>query len=151
MLAWYQAHMKEFETPARVRWEELMISFAHIPTRRGLRQVGGTGQPRTGRGLVGRSGPRSSEGAPPERAGSGIGRIRAASTPTSSIEAIFSRPIRQLSQILESDQRLPHHPRGRAAGGDDKSFLQAQKQIKARIENERLEKKQQGIPRETSC
>ena len=32
MLAWYEAHLSEFEKPARVRWEELMVGFSHYPS-----------------------------------------------------------------------------------------------------------------------
>ena len=33
MLEWYQSHLKDFETPPRVRWEELMVRTANHPSR----------------------------------------------------------------------------------------------------------------------
>jgi parvulin-like peptidyl-prolyl isomerase len=33
MLAWYNAHLADFEKPARARWEELMVSFSKYRTK----------------------------------------------------------------------------------------------------------------------
>ena len=57
MLAWYQAHLKDFEHPAKARWEELMVSFARHPNHdEAYAMVAGAGQSSSRRGIAGRRG-----------------------------------------------------------------------------------------------
>ena len=57
MLTWYQAHLKDFEHPAKARWEELMVSFARHPNRdEAYAAVAAHGQSGSRRGFAGRRG-----------------------------------------------------------------------------------------------
>ncbi len=155
MVEWYHAHIKEFEQPARVRWEELMISFAKHPhvnsegfhdeayaalSGLGNRVIAGASLDEVARA--------SSEGATAHQGGQWDWTRRGSLDSKAVDDAIFSLPTGTLSPILEATDgfhivRVVEHQEATT-----KSFLQAQKTVKERVENERLEKKRQEYLKE---
>ena len=104
MLAWYQAHLKDFEQPAKARWEELMVSFARHPNRdEAYAAVAALGN----RVLAGASladvAKSASEGPTARQGGQRDWTHKGSLSSETLNQAIFSLPVGQLSpKILES-------------------------------------------------
>ena len=143
MLAWYQAHLKDFEKPARARWEELMVSFARHANREeayamtaamGNRVLAGASLADVAKS--GSEGPTAGEGG--QRDWTQKGSLAAETLD----QALFSQPVGPLSpQILESADGFHIIRVVERQELTRKSFLEAQKQIKESIQKERIEKR----------
>ena len=142
MLTWYQAHLKDFEQPAKARWEELMISFSrHANRDEAYAAVAALGN----RVLAGASladvAKSASEGPTARQGGQRDWTHKDTLSSENLSQAIFSLPVGQLSQILESENGFhiirvaERHELTRT------SFLDAQKQVKENIKKERFEKR----------
>ena len=142
MLTWYQAHLKDFEQPAKARWEELMISFARHPNRdEAYAAVAALGN----RVLAGASladvAKSASEGPTARQGGQRDWTHKGSLSSENLNQAIFSQPVGQLSQILESDNGFHIIRVVERQELTRTSFLDAQKEIKENIKKERFEKR----------
>lgn len=141
MLAYYKAHLAEFEKPARARWEELMVSFSKYPSKEaayatlaqmGNRVLGGAAWAEVAKAQS--DGPSSSDG----------GR-RDWTTKGSLVSEVLDRnlfglPVGQLSPILEGT--TGYHII-RATERQEQSctpFSEVQKEVREKIHQERVRK-----------
>ncbi len=144
MLAWYQAHLKDFEHPAKARWEELMVSFTRHPNRdEAYAAVAAMGN----RVLAGASltdvARSASEGPTARQGGQRDWTHKDSLTSENLNQAIFNLPVGQLSQILESSSGFHIVRVAERQELFRTSFLDAQKEIKENIKKERTEKRYQ--------
>jgi len=144
MIEWYQKHLKEFEHPARVRWEELMTSFAkhsdHNEAYAALAALGNRVLAGASLAEVAKS---ASDGATAHEGGKWDWTHRDSLDSKTINDALFSLPVNQLSPILEA---ADGYHIVRVLGRQElttTSFLDAQKEIKEKIEKERFEKRYQ--------
>jgi hypothetical protein len=142
MLKWYQEHLKKFESPPQVRWEELMISFARHPNRGeayaamaalGNRVLAGASLADVARN--------ASEG--PTAHSGGLRDWTHMGSLSSDVldHAIFNRPVGTLSEIIETPEGYHIIRVIERQELIQKSFLEVQKEIKENIKNERLDKR----------
>jgi hypothetical protein len=149
MIEWYHAHIKDFEQPARVRWEELMVSFSkhanHDEARFVLANMGNRVIAGASLDEVAKS---DSDGVTAKQGGR-WDWTRKGSLDSNAIEdAIFNLPVDRLSPILESSNGLHIVRVIERQESTATSFLLAQKTVKEQIDKERLEKKQQEFVKE---
>ena len=141
MLAWYQAHLKDFEHPAQARWEELMVSFARHSNRdEAYAMLAALGN----RVLAGASladvAKSASEGSTAREGGQRDWTHRGSLSSEALDQSLFSLPVGQLSQIMESPGGFHIIRVVERQELTRTSFLDAQKQIKENIQKERNEK-----------
>ncbi|MGD0900199.1 MAG: peptidyl-prolyl cis-trans isomerase, partial [Thermoguttaceae bacterium] len=141
MLAWYQAHLADFEKPARAQWEELMVSLGKYP-RRGdaYAAVAAMGnQVLAGASLADVARARS-DGPTAAKGGLRDWTSKGSLVSEELDRALFSLPVGQLSPILESStgyhilRVVARQEAGRTP------FADAQKEIRKKIEQERTQK-----------
>jgi len=142
MLAWYNAHLKEFEQPAKARWEELMISFTRHPAPgEAYATVAAMGN----RVLAGASladvAKSASEGPTARQGGQRDWTHKDSLSSENLNQAIFSLPVGQLSPILESENGCHIVRVVERRELTRTSFVDAQKQIKESIKEERFKKR----------
>ena len=142
MRTWYQAHLKDFEHPAKAHWEELMVSFARHPNRdeayqlmaaQGNRVLAGASLANVAKSAS--EGPTASEG------GLRDWTHKDSLSSENLNQAIFGLPVGQLSHILESDNGFHIVRVVERQEFSRTSFLEAQKQIKENIRKERFQKR----------
>jgi parvulin-like peptidyl-prolyl isomerase len=149
MIDWYQAHLKDFEQQPRVRWEELVVSFARHPKRdEAYATLAALGNRVLAGASLAEVAKANSEG-PTARQGGKWDWTHHDSLDSKTInEALFSLPVGQLSPILEGTDGyhivrvLDRHELTRT------SFLDAQKEVKEKIQKERFEQKYQKFVEE---
>jgi hypothetical protein len=143
MLAWYQAHIKDFEKPAKARWEELMVSFSrHSDRDEAYKAMAALGNRVIAGASLADVAKSSSEGATARQGGQWDWTNKGTLSSDVVEQALFGQPVGQLSpQILES-------PTGyhivRVVERQDQtrmSFLDAQKEVKQKIQKERMEQR----------
>ena len=141
MQACYQAHLKDFETPPHVRWEELMISFAqhsnHDEAYAALAALGNrvlAGVPLADVARSGSEGPTAREGG--KRDWTHKGNL---SSDRSWIRRFSIGPWGSLAKSLNRIAVTTLYALWSGKNLARKTFLEAQKQIKASIKNDRLE------------
>ena len=146
MLGWYQAHLKDFEKPARVRWDELMISFTrhtnHDEAYALLAALGNRVLAGASLVDVARSG---SEGPTAKEGGRQDWTRKGSVTSDAMDQALFSQPPGQLSPILESPSGYHIIRVVERQEASRTTFSDAQKEIKEKIKKERLEKRKEEI------
>jgi len=142
MLAWYNAHLKDFEKPAKARWEELMISFArHFDRREAYDAMAALGN-RVCQGASLADVARSASEGPTARAGGMRDWTNKDSLNSENLnQAIFGLPVGRLSPILESENGLHIVRVVERRELTRTSFLDAQKEIKESIKTERFQKR----------
>ena len=141
MFTYYRRHQDEFTTPARARWEELMVRFSKYPSEAAAGEA------------IARMGNQVLRGAPfAEVARAGSDGVEAADggrrdwTAKGSLcpeldQALFSLPIGQLSPHHREPSRLSHHSRDRARGrGSRRRFSRPRSAIRDKIVKERSAK-----------
>ncbi len=142
MRAWYEKHLKDFEQPAKARWEELMVTFKRHPNHDeayaataalGNRVLAGAALPEVARSAS--EGPTALQGG--QRDWTHPGSLSSDALD----HAIFSLPVGQLSQILESQDGFHIIRVVERKELAQTSFLDAQKEVKERIQKERSEKR----------
>ena len=143
MLAWYNAHLKEFEQPAKARWEELMISFSrhrnHDEAYAAMAALGNRVLAGATLADVAKS---SSDGLTSKQNGQWDWTHKDSLASEALNEAIFSQPVGQLSpKILESENGYHIIRVVERREMTRTSFLDAQKEIKEKIKKERLDRK----------
>ena len=143
MLAWYNAHLKEFEQPAKARWEELMISFArhrnHDEAYAAMAALGNRVLAGATLADVAKS---SSDGLTAKQGGQWDWTHKGSLASDTIDAAIFSQPVGQLSpKILESENGYHIIRVVERREMTRTSFLDAQKEIKEKIKKERLDRK----------
>jgi parvulin-like peptidyl-prolyl isomerase len=149
MIAWYQAHIKDFEQEPRARWEELTVAFTRFPSREAaygtLAAMGNrvlAGAPFGDVARSGSDGPTAHDGG--KRDWTHQGSLSAESLD----RALFNLPIGQLSPILESPSGYHIIRVVERQERTVKSFLDAQKEVKAKIKKERSEARYQKYLKE---
>jgi parvulin-like peptidyl-prolyl isomerase len=141
MLEWYQAHLTEFDKPARARWEELTVSFAKFPTHDAayamLAQWGN--QVLAGAALADVA-KAHSDGLTAAQGGRRDWTTKGALASDALDRALFSLPIGQMSPIIEGKAGYHIIRVSERQDATRTSFLDAQKEIKGKIRKERLAK-----------
>jgi len=143
MLTWYQSHLKNFEQPAKARWEELMISFARHPDRNEAKAAVAALGNRVIAGASWAEVAKSASEGPTARQGGLYDWTHKDSLISDTLNhAIFNQPVGFLSpQILESQSGFHIIRVVERQELTRKSFLDAQKEIKENIQKERFEKR----------
>jgi hypothetical protein len=142
MIDWYNAHIKEFEQPARVRWDELMVSFARHPNHdEAWAVLGEMGNRVIAGALLGDVAHASSEGATARQGGKWDWTLRDSLESQTINDALFNIPVGQLSQRLEGADGYHIVRVVERQEVTRTSFLDAQKEVKEKIQKERFEKK----------
>jgi hypothetical protein len=143
MLAWYNAHKKEFELPAKARWEELMVSFArHANHDEAYAILAGLGNQVIIGVPLADVAKKGSEGPTAQQGGQRDWTLKDSLASEVLNQALFSQPIGQLSpRILESEDGFHIIRVLERQELSWTSFLDAQKQVKEKIQNERYEKR----------
>jgi hypothetical protein len=149
MLKWYQAHIKDFEQPAKARWEELMVSFARHPNHdEAYAVMAGLGN-RVLAGAALADVAKSASDGPTARLGGQRDWTHKGGLSSEALDqALFSSPVGQLSQILESASGYHIIRVVERQELTRKSFLDAQKEIKENIKKERFEERYQDFVKE---
>ena len=141
MLTYYEAHLKDYERPARARWEQLSISLDRVPSKQEafakLAAMGNDvmrGAPWADVARAGSHGTTAGQGGQRDWTTQGSMASKALD------EALFSLPVNALSPILE-DERAFHIIRvvEREDAGRT-PFRDAQVKIKEEIEKQRRDK-----------
>ena len=142
MLTWYQAHIKDFEHPAKARWEELMAGFIRHPDHGEAYNAAAALGNRVLAGASLADVAKSASEGPTAREGGQRDWTQKGSLASEALDqAVFSLPVGQLSQILESTTGY-HIIRVVERKEEYRtSFLDAQKDVKENIQKERFEKR----------
>jgi parvulin-like peptidyl-prolyl isomerase len=143
MLEWYQAHVTEFDKPARARWEELMVSFSRYKSPAeayaALAQMGN--QVLAGAPLAEVAKARS-DGLTATSGGRHDWTARGSLASDRLDEALFTLPLGQLSPIIEGatgDHIIRVTERQPATRTP---FAESQKEVREKIRKERINKQQ---------
>lgn len=141
MVAYYEEHRKEFERPARVRWEQLSILFERVASKQEawakLAQLGNDVMRGVPLADVAKA---ASHGTTAEQGGQWDWTSKGSLASTVLDQALFSLPVGTLSPILEDERGfhiirvIEREDAGRAA------FRDAQVKIKEKIQEQRREK-----------
>ncbi|MGA2030804.1 MAG: peptidyl-prolyl cis-trans isomerase [Thermoguttaceae bacterium] len=145
MLAYYQAHLKEFEKPARARWEELMVRFAKYPSKAEAfaalaalgNQVLMAGAP------LAEVAKRGSDGSTAGDGGAYPWTSKGSLACEELDRALFALPVGQLSPIIEGAAGFHILRVTEREEITRKPFAAAQVEIKDKIRNERTKKQLQ--------
>lgn len=138
LLHYYHEHLAEFEHPARVRWEQLMVRVPNYPSRDAARAALAAMGNEVLRGVpfadVARSkseGPTASQG--------GLRDWTSQGSLTSEVldRALFGLPVGQLSPILEEDKVMHIVRVIERREAERTPFTEAQVEIRERIRKER--------------
>jgi parvulin-like peptidyl-prolyl isomerase len=142
MLDYYYAHIKEYEIPAKVKWEHLMARFSKFPDKaaayEAIRAMGT--EVYLGGAPLWAVAKRSSHGVTASDGGQFEGTTKGSLKSKVLDEAIFSLPLNQLSPILEDSDGfhivrvLERHEAGRT------SFESTQAEIKEKLKKEHVDK-----------
>ena len=142
MHTWYQAHLRDFDRPARARWEELIVSFAkHGSNEEAQRGHRGHGKPGVGRGAAGGRGAGPLRG--PDRRQGRPARLDQPGEPgLRGSRPGPVRPCRRASSARSSTSKTGYHiirvverqPARRIP------FLEAQKEVREKIRQEQFRK-----------
>jgi hypothetical protein len=142
MLAWYQAHMAKYEIPAKARWEELMISFArHANHDEAYAAVAALGNRILAGATLADVAKSASDGLTARQGGVHEWTGKGSLSSEKLDQAVFSLPVGQLSQILESESGYHIIRVLERQELSRKSFLDVQKEIKGEIKADRFEKR----------
>lgn len=145
MLAYYEEHAEEFETPARARWQELAVHFSEFPSRAAARQalaqmgnqiIDGTDFAEVAKAHS--DGPTASSGG--NRDWTTKGSLRNQKLD----KALFSLPIGRLSPILEDERGLMIVRVVQREEVRRKPFVEAQVEIREKIREDRVRKQQEA-------
>ena len=145
MKKWYQAHLKDFEHPAKARWEELMASFTRHPNRdEAYAAVAAQGNRVLAGALLADVAKSASEGPTARQGGQRDWTHKGNLSSEALDQAIFTLPVGQLSpKILESNDGFHIIRVVERQELYRTTFEDAQKEIKENIKKERLEKRYQ--------
>jgi parvulin-like peptidyl-prolyl isomerase len=144
MLAYYHAHLTDFDITAKARWEELMVRFDKYPTKEAAWQDLAAMGDQVLRGTAfaevakARSqGPTASEGGAYEMTTKG-------SLSSALLDAaLFSLPVGRMSQIIETDRGFHIVRVVERVDAGRTSFPEAQSEIRKKLKNERFKKQMQ--------
>jgi peptidyl-prolyl cis-trans isomerase SurA len=145
LIDWYQAHLKDFEQQPRVRWEELAITFARHPNDPEHREAYAALAALGNRVIAGASlaevARSASDGATAHQGGKWDWTHRDSLDSKTINDALFSLPPGQLSPILEAADGFHIVRVVERQELTRTSFLDAQKDVKEKIQKDRFEKK----------
>jgi hypothetical protein len=141
MLDYYQQHREQFEYPARVRWEMLLVRFDSYPSKaEAYRAIAAMGNAVLNGEPFAEVARRGSEGATAKDGGAYDWTTRGSLRSKIIDEAIFTLPVGQLSRILEDERGfvivrvIERQEAGRIP------FEDAQAQIRQRLKQEHIER-----------
>ena len=140
-LLYYREHQKEFTTPARAQWEELMVRYAKYPTRAAaydaIARLGNqvwAGTPFAQVAKAGSDGPEAAKGGQRDWTEKGALACQVLDA------ALFNMPMGQLSPIIEGDHGFHIIRVTKRDPVTVKPFRDAQGDIQKKIVSQRLEK-----------
>lgn len=139
MLDYYQDNLEDYRNPARSRWEQLMVRFDKYPTREeAWQQIVAMGNEVLRGAPLASVAKRSSHDLRAEEGGQHDWTSKNSLRYESIDKAIFSLPVGELSEIIESEQGL-HIVRVLEREGDTITpFSEVQNKIKEKIKNDRF-------------
>lgn len=144
MLAWYQAHVAEFEKPARARWEELMVSLSKYPTKDEAQAViARMGNQLLAGAPLAQVAKSQSDGATASEGGARDWTSRGSLACQEMDRALFGLPLGQLSPIIESPTGLHIIRVVERQDIARTPFHAAQVEIRKKIQQERTNKQYQ--------
>jgi hypothetical protein len=139
MHSWYQAHLREFERPARARWEELTVSFAkHGSDEEAHAAIADMGNQVLAGAPLGDVARARSAGPTAERGGLRDWTNQGSLVCEELDRALFALPLGELSKIIQSKtgyhivRVVERQPARRIP------FLEAQKEVREKIRQERF-------------
>ena len=141
MLAHYYDHLKDFDNPARARWEQLMVRFSRYPDKATARAaISRMGNQVLGGVPFGEVARQNSHGSTAEDGGARDWTTSGSLVCEQLDRALFGLPLHQLSPILEGPNGL-HIIRviEREAAGRT-SFIDAQVEIRNQIRRQRTQR-----------
>ena len=142
MIVWYKAHIKDFEEQPKVRWEELTVSFSHYPNHEqayaALAALGNRVLAGASLAEVAKSG---SDGLTARQGGQRDWIHKDSLNSETLNKALFALPVGQLSPILECQDGFYIIRVLERRDLTKKSFLDAQKEVKEKIEKEQFDKR----------
>lgn len=145
MLAYYEEHLSEFETPARARWQELAVRFSEYPSRAAAREA----LARMGNQVIDGASfaevAKAQSDGPTAESGGQRDWTNKGSLRNKDIDrAIFSLPVGKLSPIIEDDRGLHIVRVVEREEARRKPFVEAQVEIKEKIRQERIRKQHEA-------
>ena len=139
MHTWYQAHLRDFDRPARARWEELTVSFAkHGSDEEAHAAIADMGNQVLAGAPLGDVARARSEGPTAERGGLRDWTNQGSLACEELDRALFALPLGELSKIIQSKtgyhiiRVVERQPARRIP------FLEAQKEVREKIRQERF-------------
>jgi parvulin-like peptidyl-prolyl isomerase len=143
LLSWYQAHLQEFEKPARARWDELMVSFSKYNSSgeayAAIAQMGNQvvlfGVPLAEVARARSDGPTADQG------GRRDWTTKGSLVSEELDRALFTLPPKQYSPIIETKAGYHIIRVVERQEAHRVPFLEAQKEIAKKIQQERTSKK----------
>lgn len=144
MLDYYQDNLEDYRNPARSRWEQLMVSFEKCPNRdEAWQQIVAMGNEVLRGAPLESVAKRSSHDLRADEGGQHDWTSKNSLRYESIDKAIFSLPVGELSEIIESEQGL-HIIRVLEREGDTVTpFSEVQNKIKEKIKNDRFKQEVQ--------
>jgi parvulin-like peptidyl-prolyl isomerase len=139
MLTYYRGHEKDYFVPTRARWEQLETRFKKFPSKSdAYRAVAEMGNEVLHGAPLAEVARRSSQGFNAEKGGAYDWTQKGSLTSQEVDAAIFSLPVAQMSQIIESENAF-HIVRVIERIDDSMvPFVEAQVEIKGKIKKERF-------------
>jgi parvulin-like peptidyl-prolyl isomerase len=139
MLTYYRGHEKDYFVPTRARWEQLETRFKKFPSKSdAYRAVAEMGNEVLHGAPLAEVARRSSQGFNAEKGGAYDWTQKGSLTSQEVDAAIFSLPVAQMSQIIESENAF-HIVRVIERMDDSMvPFVEAQVEIKEKIKKERF-------------
>jgi len=139
MHTWYQAHLRDFDRPARARWEELTVSFAkHGSNEEAHAAIADMGNQVLAGAPLGDVARARSEGSTAEQGGLRDWTNQGSLACEDLDRALFALPLGELSKIIQSKtgyhiiRVVERQPARRIP------FLEAQKEVREKIRQERF-------------
>lgn len=140
MLDEYREHLSEYEIPAKVRWQQLMVLFSKYPSKQeAFREIASMGDEVVYGAPFEAVAKRRSQGFNSEEGGLHDWTTKGALKAKEVDKALFELPIGYLSDIIESDQGFHIIQVLERKQADYVSFREAQLEIRERIKVKRQE------------
>jgi parvulin-like peptidyl-prolyl isomerase len=141
MVAFYREHLKEFTTPARTEWEELMVRYSKYPTKTAaFDAIARMGNQVFGGAPLGEVAKRGSDGLTSNNGGHWDWTSKGSLMSQAIDDALFQLPVGQLSPIIADDKGYHIIRVIRREDEVVQPFLEAQVEIKKKIVEDRNQK-----------
>jgi hypothetical protein len=141
VLGYYQSHLADYEFPAKVRWEELMVRFDQYPNKgaafSALAEMGNVAMRGTPFAEVAKA---RSQGTTADSGGAHEWTVKGSLVSKTLDDSLFTLPVGTFSQIIETDRgfHIVRVMERKDAGRT--SFVDAQGEIKKKLKEENVKK-----------